>query len=85
MTDDSHSFFCRSEFLTTITHEIRTPIASVLGIMELLLQDDGLTSAQRDLVEKAAQSGETLLNLIGDVLVRPSAPSFPSSSSSERN
>jgi hypothetical protein len=59
----------RTEFLTTVSHEIRTPIASILGICELLLADQ-LSAEQRSLVEKAIQSGENLLDLVGTVLVR---------------
>jgi signal transduction histidine kinase len=60
---------CRTEFLTTVSHEIRTPIASILGICELLLAEE-MPSEQRQLVKKALQSGENLLELVGTVLVR---------------
>jgi signal transduction histidine kinase len=70
----------RTEFLTTVSHEIRTPIASILGICELLLADQ-LSGEQRSLVEKAIQSGENLLDLVGTVLVRFFFLSIPSSSS----
>ncbi|GAA6006577.1 uncharacterized protein JCM10292_005995 [Rhodotorula paludigena] len=59
----------KTEFLTTISHEIRTPIAGILGICELLLADSGrLSEDQRTLVEKAVRSGEILLDLVGAVL-----------------
>ncbi|GAA6041378.1 hypothetical protein JCM8097_007693 [Rhodosporidiobolus ruineniae] len=57
----------KTEFLTTVSHEIRTPIASILGIMELLIADD-ITPEQKELVEKAVRSGENLLDLVGAVL-----------------
>ncbi|GAA5979992.1 hypothetical protein JCM11641_008256 [Rhodosporidiobolus odoratus] len=57
----------KTEFLTTVSHEIRTPIASILGICELLLADD-INDDQRMLVEKAVRSGENLLDLVGAVL-----------------
>jgi hypothetical protein len=65
LTFSSH----RTEFLTTVSHEIRTPIASILGICELLLGDQ-ISDEQRQLVQKAIQSGENLLELVGTVLVR---------------
>ncbi|GAA5859356.1 hypothetical protein JCM1840_004577 [Sporobolomyces johnsonii] len=59
----------KTEFLTTISHEIRTPIAGILGICELLLADDNqLEEKQRSLVKKALRSGEILLELVGAVL-----------------
>ncbi|GEM10368.1 histidine kinase [Rhodotorula toruloides] len=59
----------KTSFLTTISHEIRTPIAAILGICELLLADsDRLAPDQRNLVENAVQSGELLLELVGAVL-----------------
>ncbi|GAA5904871.1 hypothetical protein JCM6882_003228 [Rhodosporidiobolus microsporus] len=64
----------KTEFLTSVSHEIRTPISQILGICELLLEGDGTTSAQklhpehRNLVEKAVRSGENLLELVGAVL-----------------
>ncbi|GAA5858880.1 hypothetical protein JCM8547_007140 [Rhodosporidiobolus lusitaniae] len=57
----------KTEFLTTVSHEIRTPIASILGICELLLGEQ-ISKEQRVLVEKALQSGENLLDLVGTVL-----------------
>ncbi|GAA5938850.1 hypothetical protein JCM3775_003145 [Rhodotorula graminis] len=59
----------KTEFLTTVSHEIRTPIAAVLGICELLLSDsDRLADDQRSLIEKAVRSTEVLLDLVGAVL-----------------
>ncbi|GAA5892589.1 hypothetical protein JCM8208_005857 [Rhodotorula glutinis] len=59
----------KTEFLTTVSHEIRTPIAAVLGICELLLGDsDRLADDQRSLIEKAVRSTEVLLDLVGAVL-----------------
>jgi hypothetical protein len=65
----------RTEFLTLVSHEIRTPIASILGICELLLGDQ-ISDEQRQLVLKAIQSGENLLELVGTVLVRCSSFAF---------
>lgn len=61
---------CRTAFLTVISHEIRTPIAGILGICELLMDDSTLSEGHRSLVGKAIRSGEILLDLVGMVLVR---------------
>lgn len=69
----------RTEFVTNISHEIRTPIATVIGICELLLDDPTLMDSHRSLVEKSLRSGQILLDLVGMVLVSliPSRLSLP--------
>ncbi|KAG8980900.1 hypothetical protein FRB94_010170 [Tulasnella sp. JGI-2019a] len=58
----------KTAFVTNISHEIRTPIASMIGIAELLLGEQDLSLAQRELVEKSLRTGELLLDLVGMVL-----------------
>ncbi len=57
----------KSEFLADVGHEIRTPMAGLLGMAELLLRD-GLTPAQRQRAEAIQRSGADLLRLINDLL-----------------
>jgi signal transduction histidine kinase/DNA-binding NarL/FixJ family response regulator/HPt (histidine-containing phosphotransfer) domain-containing protein len=57
----------KSQFLANITHEIRTPVHGVLGMMELL-QTTALDGKQRRFAETAYRSGQNLLSLINDVL-----------------
>jgi PAS domain S-box-containing protein len=54
-------------FLSTMTHELRTPMNGVLGLSGLLL-DTELNAAQLDLVNTIRASGDTLLALINDIL-----------------
>lgn len=37
----------KSEFITTVAHELNTPLTSIRGFSELLLQEKGLTPAER--------------------------------------
>ncbi|RUO98144.1 MAG: PAS domain-containing hybrid sensor histidine kinase/response regulator [Hyphomicrobium sp.] len=57
----------KSGFLSTMSHEMRTPLNGVLGALQLLDQE-GLTERQKDLVERAKESSEALLVHINDVL-----------------
>ncbi|MBD1399480.1 ATP-binding protein [Pelovirga terrestris] len=57
----------KSQFLSRMTHELRTPLIGVLG-MNGLLQRTALTEYQRTLVDTVDSSGNDLLALISDVL-----------------
>ncbi len=57
----------KSEFLSTMSHEIRTPLNAVLGMTELLM-NSALTDEQRRWVEVMNSNGDSLLNLINDIL-----------------
>lgn len=57
----------KSEFLAVMSHEIRTPLNAVLGMLELLHQQD-LSATQTSYVESARGAGENLLTLINHIL-----------------
>lgn len=57
----------KSNFLSNVSHEIRTPINSVLGMNEMILRE----SSENNIIEYAENidsAGRTLLQLINDVL-----------------
>jgi len=57
----------KSEFLATISHELRTPMNGIMGMTGLLL-GTGLTPQQRSYGDIIKESADALLNLINDIL-----------------
>lgn len=57
----------KSEFVAHVSHEIRNPMNSLLGMAELLA-DTPLSTEQRRYVETFRASGQTLFKLINDLL-----------------
>ncbi|PSV22480.1 TMAO reductase system sensor histidine kinase/response regulator TorS [Photobacterium leiognathi subsp. mandapamensis] len=57
----------KSAFLATMSHEIRTPMNGVLGTASLLA-DTQLTSQQKRYLDVINRSGETLLDILNDIL-----------------
>ncbi|MDQ3756450.1 MAG: response regulator [Actinomycetota bacterium] len=57
----------KSEFVANMSHEVRTPLNGLLGMLSLLLDTD-LAPEQRDYAETAYRSGEALLTIVNDIL-----------------
>lgn len=57
----------KSEFLATISHELRTPMNGVLGMADLLINSP-LNSEQQDHARAIRESGKSLLVLLNDIL-----------------
>ena len=57
----------KSKFLATMSHEVRTPLNGILGIVEIM-KDAELSEVQKDYVETIKYSGEALLAILNDIL-----------------
>ncbi len=57
----------KSQFLSSMSHDIRTPLNGVLGMTELLL-NTALSAQQRRYAQTVYDSGEALLAIINDIL-----------------
>jgi signal transduction histidine kinase len=60
----------RDEFVSTMTHEVQTPLNAIIGYLELLEMDvsGDLAETQRSYVQRAQESSRHLLRLVRDVL-----------------
>lgn len=57
----------KSEFLASMSHEMRTPMNAIIGMSDLL-GETALDDTQQEYVRVLKRAGETLLTLIDDVL-----------------
>jgi signal transduction histidine kinase len=59
----------RAEFMSVVSHELRNPLASIYGFVNILTQEKAgpLTATQRDFLESAALSVRQLWRLVDDI------------------
>lgn len=58
----------KSEFLSTAAHELRTPMASIMGFSELLLMHDFSPAAAKDMLETIHRQSVRLTGLLNELL-----------------
>ncbi|MYM27262.1 response regulator [Duganella sp. CY15W] len=58
----------KSDFLAMISHEVRTPLGGVIGMLRSSLKDTQLVSNTRDKLRLSLSNAEVLLQIINDIL-----------------
>jgi signal transduction histidine kinase/CheY-like chemotaxis protein/PAS domain-containing protein len=58
----------KTQFLSRMSHEVRTPMNAILGITEIHLQDETLPVDMQKILGEINNSGYLLLNIINDIL-----------------
>lgn len=69
VTDLVNALAAKDDFLANVSHEFRTPLTSILGYVELLLDDyDGLSDPRGEALLIIRRNSERLLGLVSDLL-----------------
>jgi len=58
----------KSAFLSVMSHEMRTPMNAILGIAEIQLQNEALSSDMAEALGQIYESGDLLLSIVNDIL-----------------
>ncbi|MFJ6346424.1 ATP-binding protein [Pseudarthrobacter oxydans] len=58
----------KDEFLASVSHEHRTPLTSILGYLDLALDEEGLDPGVEQCLTVAKRNARRLLTLVGDLL-----------------
>jgi signal transduction histidine kinase len=58
----------KDEFVALISHDLRTPLTSIMGYLELAMDDETLSEEPRTYLEVVQRNSERLLRLVNDLL-----------------
>ena len=58
----------KSDFVATASHELRSPLTSIKGFVELLARSDALGEREREFVDVILTSTDRLVDLVNDLL-----------------
>lgn len=58
----------KSEFVTTVSHDLRSPLTAILGYVELIERAGDINEQQREFVERVQFSVQQITNLVTDLL-----------------
>ncbi|MBN1264878.1 MAG: response regulator [Anaerolineales bacterium] len=58
----------KSEFVTTVSHDLRSPLTAILGYVELIERAGEVNDQQREFIRRVQTSVEQITNLVTDLL-----------------
>jgi signal transduction histidine kinase len=58
----------KSTFLANMSHELRTPLNVIIGLTDLMLEEEGLSAYVRSNLQSVGNAGGTLLSIVNDIL-----------------
>ena len=61
MTEDRSSI---SSTVAEMSHQLRTPLTSIIGFAELLLEEENITGQQRDYLQTISDEGHRLSSML---------------------
>ena len=68
VTDEKLADLRQKEFFSNASHELRSPLTSIIGFQELIVDDYVSQNEVKDLCNKTLQEGRRMQNLINDML-----------------
>lgn len=59
----------KTEFISTVSHELKTPLTSMKGSLQVILgRGEGLSETERELIQVCLRNTDRLIRLISDIL-----------------
>jgi len=58
----------KSEFVATVSHDLRSPLTTILGYVDLIERGGPLTSQQREFLRRVQQSTQSITTLVTDLV-----------------
>lgn len=74
----------KTELITNVSHDLKTPLTSIIGYIDLLSQEEGLSPEAKDYVSVIRQKSEKLKHIIADLFDLSKAASQNASVEIER-
>ena len=68
ITSELEAIRARDDLIGSVTHELRSPLTSILGYLDLAREDESMTDETRKMIEVAYANSERLLVLVTDLL-----------------
>ena len=58
----------KSAFLANMSHELRTPLNVIIGLTDLMIEEQGLADSVKENLVSVSNAGGTLLSIVNDIL-----------------